>query len=286
MVNSVSKVAVYVTDSETAASAVEMAGRLAESFDASLLGFHAIEDAAVTSVAPMPGATLSPVVIENFRQHSEDQAKASEELFRAVVGKHKWNGQWICADHPHHSARDKIAYLAHFSDFIVADQGDPENASVPGSSIVADLVVDSGRPVIAHPRRWSGQAGVESVLVAWKPCREAARAVHDAMPFLERAKRVTVTSVTSDEITPPDEENPGTVLTRYLKEHGVDAKSKPLFGIATSDTADALMAQASGMGADLLVLGGYSHSRLREGIFGGITQSVIENTKVPALLSH
>jgi nucleotide-binding universal stress UspA family protein len=286
MVNSINRIVVHVAGSETARSAVETAGRLAESFDASLLGIHAVGDAAVTSMAPMPGATLSPVAIEDLRRQSEERAKASEEMFRAVVDKHNWNGQWRCADQPNRSARDQVAYLAHFADFVVADQGDPEDTSAPGSSVAADLIVDSGRPVIVQPRGWSGQVGEESVLFAWKPCREAARAVHDAMPFLERAKKVTVTSVTSDELAPPNEDNPGAVLAQYLNEHGIDAKSKPLFGIAAGDTAETLMAQANGMGADLLVLGGYSHSRLREGIFGGITQSVVENTKVPALLSH
>lgn len=286
MINSINKIAVHVTDSGTAESAVEAAGRLAGSFGAFLHGFHAVGDTAVTTMAPMPGATLSPDVLEDFRQQSEERAKASEERFEAVVGKHDWQWQWTRADEPNRSARDQVARVAHFSDVVIADQGDPEDARVPGSSLVADLVVDSGRPVIVHPRRWSGQVGEGSVLIAWKPCREAARAVHDAMPFLERAKTVTVTTVTRDEFTPPDAEEPGAVLARYLNEHEINAKSKPLFGISGRDTAEALMAKANGMGADLMVLGGYSHSRLREGVFGGITQSVIENTKVPALLSH
>ena len=112
---------------------------------------------------------------------------------------------------------------------------------------------------------------------------QAARAVHDALPLLTRAKRVDVATVVSEE----SEESKGTLLqiSDYLALHNVDAHTHTIEGDET-DVGIQLIDRAIVLGADLVVMGGYGHSRLREFVLGGATRDMLRETTVPVLLSH
>jgi nucleotide-binding universal stress UspA family protein len=119
------------------------------------------------------------------------------------------------------------------------------------------------------------------VLVAWNGAREGARAVEDAMPILEQAREVTVLTVDlrSGEALSVDH------LVRLLERHGVNASAQ---GARSSGrpTGEVLLSTAMQLGCDLLVMGGYGHSPLREHLFGGVTYWVVEHMTLPVLLSH
>jgi nucleotide-binding universal stress UspA family protein len=123
---------------------------------------------------------------------------------------------------------------------------------------------------------------LERVLVCWDGGRTAARAVGDAMPFLERAKAVDIVIVAeerkNDEIT-------GVTMSEHLARHGVAAQVKRL---ARGDIAieDVILSYAADSGADFMVMGGYGHSRLREFILGGVTRAILASMTVPVLMSH
>ena len=286
MTESISRIIVYVTESRAATATVEAAGRLADSLDATLIGLHAKDDGSVAAMAP--GGAISPGLIEDLQEQSDQRAQRARQSFESVLKKHDdWKGEWRCIEDRGISMRDGIAREAYLSDVIVAGQDDPDEEIPSSAVIVQDLIVDAGRPVVISPQGWTGGIGEKHVVIAWKASREAARAVHDAMPFLTRAEKVTVISACLQRPTADDDkEEPGVALCRYLEEHGIKAQSSPLYGVEDSDAGSALIKQAQDVEADLMVLGGYSHSRLREGIFGGVTRDVIDNATVPALLSH
>lgn len=283
--NAVARLVVYVSGSPNGSLTIETAARTAQSFGASLLGMHVVESASA-ALAPVPAVTLDPMLIEDFRRQANTRAGTAEAQFKEIARKFRCDSLWLRIEGGVVSTRDQAAHAMYLADYIVAEQGTPGDLATNWQGRIEDGIVDSGRPLILHPREWSAGVGEREALIAWKPTGEAARSVHDALPFLSRLERVTVTSVSDQEKPKPDIREPGKALADYLKARGIKAISEPLFGIDRGKTGDALLQKAAGMGADLLVLGGYSHSRLREGLFGGVTRDVIENTRIPALISH
>ena len=147
-----------------------------------------------------------------------------------------------------------------------------------------DLLLHSGRPVLVVPEATTLAPGSRAV-IAWKPTREAARAVHDALPLLREAASVDVVVVDPE----PDEagygEDPGADIAAHLARHGlrVEVVTKPRMNFST---AYAVLDHARSVGAGLLVAGGYGRSRLREFLLGGATRELLQTTHLPVLFSH
>lgn len=142
---------------------------------------------------------------------------------------------------------------------------------------------NSGRPVLLAPPGWSGVIG-RRVMVAWSAKRESARALADAMPILEGAEDVTVVAV---DVSPAYQGDTyaGYDISTHLSRHGlkVSLRQPDSFGRSTEQ---ALLEEARDCSADLIVMGGYGHARLREWILGGVTRALITNCPLPILLSH
>ena len=149
----------------------------------------------------------------------------------------------------------------------------------------AELIVfGSGRPVLILPKRGSDRGfALNTVVIAWDGSRPAARAVADALPLLERAKEVRVLTVLNEkELT---SELPAAELAKYLERHGIIAKSDCV-DAAGRRIGEILNSYLTSDHADLLVMGAYGHSRLREFILGGATRSMLLKPPLPVLLSH
>ena len=148
--------------------------------------------------------------------------------------------------------------------------------------MIEAALVESGRPLVVVPYIQKRGVTLERVLACWDGSRTAARAIGDAMPFLERAKAVDVVIVAEER---KSEEMTGANMSAHLARHGVKASVKR---IAKGDIhiQDALLSYAADSGADFMVMGGYGHSRLREFILGGVTRSILQLLTVPVLMSH
>jgi nucleotide-binding universal stress UspA family protein len=147
------------------------------------------------------------------------------------------------------------------------------------------VIFGSGRPsvILPHERKRSGSFALDTVIVAWDFSRAATRAMADAMPILEKAKRVCVLTVTKEKAI--DTRRSGAELAKHLARHGaevvldeVDAKGRGI--------GDVLEAHVTYRNADLLVMGAYGHSRLREFVLGGATKSMLTRPPSPIFLSH
>jgi nucleotide-binding universal stress UspA family protein len=121
------------------------------------------------------------------------------------------------------------------------------------------------------------------VLLAWDGGRTAARAVGDAMPFLEKAKQVEVVIVGAK--PPKSDEVPGADLGEHLARHGITTTVKRITA-PDNNVASTILSHAADSSADLIVMGGYGHSRLREFVLGGVTRGLLESMTVPVLMSH
>jgi nucleotide-binding universal stress UspA family protein len=155
----------------------------------------------------------------------------------------------------------------------------PGASDTLGTRVLAAALLDTGRPVlIPGPRLPS----LDRVAIAWKPTREAARAVTAAQPFILRAKRLAVLCVDEDQ---PAARAETERLVTTLRRHQSPVETF-LLQPPSRDLGGALMLKAQEIGAGLLVMGAYGHGRTREIVFGGVTQRVLGGAEIPVLMAH
>jgi nucleotide-binding universal stress UspA family protein len=148
--------------------------------------------------------------------------------------------------------------------------------------LIEAVLVDSGRPLIVVPPG-RGAFKVARIVVAWDGSAKAARATNDALPFLRAADEVEVVAVTGEKDL--SGAVPGAEIAPHLARHGVNVTVRDL-PVQAGDVAETLRRHAALFGADMLVMGAYVHSRLREMVLGGTTQSLLKNSRVPLFLSY
>jgi nucleotide-binding universal stress UspA family protein len=180
----------------------------------------------------------------------------------------------------------KLAEHARYADLVVLGQNDPDEAKTASAARVAELVpLTSGKPCLVVPYTKGPSGFGDNILVAWDGSREASRAVADAMPLLRAAKQVTVAQI---QAAPGDPFAGGLDLNAFsahLARHGIALETRTEATEGRS-VAQALLSLAASFSADLIVMGAYGHTRLRELILGGVTQEVLARMTIPVLMSH
>lgn len=177
-----------------------------------------------------------------------------------------------------------FAQAALYADLMVLGQKDPKDpytVDVP-DDFVEDVLLQGGKPGLVVPYTHDATTMGDNVLVAWKPSRECARAVAAAVPLMQRARSVQVVCWGEENFTPA-ETTFG--IGRYLQWHGVTAKVRR-YRDEPDDIGDLLLSLAFDEGSDLLVMGCYGHSRLREIVLGGATRVVLRSMTCPVLMAH
>ena len=269
---------VHIDLGKRCSARVDVAIRLAQQHDAHLVALHAI--------APFepPGyvmAEMGPTIIEAQRAVAANElARTESEFNKQVSAAGLRNVEWRSAVE---DLVDAMTLHARYADLVVIGQTDAsENSHVP-ADFPERLVLAGGRPVLILPAVGSFATIGKRILVAWNPSREATRAVTDAIPLLQRADNVHVMAV-----NPKAGEHgsvPGADIGLYLARHGVRVEIKADHG-AEIDVGNELLSRAADLDADLIVMGGYGHSRLKEWVLGGATRTILESMTAPVLMSH
>jgi nucleotide-binding universal stress UspA family protein len=157
---------------------------------------------------------------------------------------------------------------------VILGKGDSQ--AIEAYATIEDLLVAAGVPVMVMPA--GSYAGIgATIMVGWNGSREATRAVHGALPFLVGAKRVILCAVGEARHTLED-------ARLMLRRHDVAVEPKHV-DAPDSTAGEVMLAQAGGEGVDLLVMGAYGHTRLRELVFGGATRHVLHGAAIPVLFS-
>lgn len=269
---------VHIDSSKRCAVRVEVAMRLARQHDAHLVALNAI-----VPFEP-PGYVLAEMgsAIVDAQKHATaaEMARAESAFANQTAQAGFSNAEWRS------SINDPVEAMtlhARYADLVVIGQA--EAAASPGtpSDFPERLVLAAGRPVLILPSAGSFPSIGKRILVAWIPSREATRAVTDAIPMLRLADTVHVMAVNPK----PSEHGsvPGADVGLFLARHGVRVEVKTDQG-AEIDVGNELLSRAADLDVDLIVMGCYGHSRMKEWVLGGATRTILESMTVPILMSH
>lgn len=180
---------------------------------------------------------------------------------------------------------DALVRHGRASDLVVLGQEDGSAAmDIPVHGLAGHVLMEVGQPVLIVPSAGQFESVPGHAVVAWNGSREAAVALHAALPALRLASRVTLASFRHPQDGDDDRETFAADVLRFLSRHGIQATFER--NVTEIDVADALLSRVAELGADLLVMGGYGHSRLREWVLGGVTRQVFAQMTVPVLTAH
>lgn len=178
---------------------------------------------------------------------------------------------------------ERITQFARYHDLVVL-AGGPERTGRLSAEGLGSILVGSGRPVLLAPQK-PPKAPIKTIAVAWKDAPEAARAITASMPLLAKADRIEVLSANEQDARAKECLDCSESVVRQLRWHGLNAYGHFVIPAGRS-VPNAVLESAHGVHADLLVMGAYGHSRLREFVFGGFTQRILEGVDLPVLLFH
>lgn len=266
--------AVHVDRDKHCPLRLDYAVQLANKFGASLEGVFANVPA---SLPPAIEGGITAQIVEAQRTYNEEALQEAKAAFDAAVGACKGETVWTAHDG---YRQDVVARAAMGADMAIVGQPDPDEAvATTDYDLPADVVMRSGRPLLAIP--YAGKFGIDvkSAVIAWNGAREAARAVRDALPLLDGAK-VHVLA-----INPSDNDPKAADVCTFLGRHGIKADHDEI-RTRDLDPGDMLLSRMSDLGAGLAVMGAYGHSRFREMILGGVTHHLLRHMTAPVLLSH
>ncbi len=267
----------HVDGSARLALRVQVACRLAEVFDAHVTALYGAMPSLLRYPMAVEASAAAVSVMCELDDEGRAAARAAFEAARGGASRIEWA-------EPHGDAFWGWSRRAFYCDLMVLGQRDPDDpaAGELPPDFLPSLLVDSGRPALVLP--YAGPVATEAplgrtVLVAWKEGREAARAVAAALPWLRRAAQVHVLGWGEGA------EAGLQSLSQHLARHGVGA-TLHAGGPEPAQPGAALLSSAADLGADLLVMGCYGHSRAREWVLGGATRSILQAMTLPVLMVH
>ena len=276
-------VLVHCNDKTRSVRAMQAAADVAQRFQAHLVGVSVVPPVAIIP-AGMPGAPDAIVLEEHcvaYRRDSPDLRAA----FEAAAGGRSSGVEWREAEAGSSTVADVVLQHARAADLVIASQSDPGWQWTAYFDIADRLAVESGRPVLIIPKDGSHKGFGKKVLVAWNARREAARAVFDALPLLQQAQEVKVIWVNPQDEGGVASDVPAGDICVALARHGVKCEATEVARPQTS-VGRTLLMRAAEYGSDLLVMGCYGHSRLREFVLGGASRHVLDHMTIPVLMSH
>lgn len=238
----------------------------------------------VLSPISMPYAIEGRGASVNYLQEAveaaRDKAKVMETEFHEWCARNGVSCRWVAEEGDHLKL---LARHSHYADVAIVSQTEPDNLEERIFNELPDhLAMVGSCPVIVLPHGYGGTGPLgRRILLAWKDGRQCARATRDALPFLEAADHVVVAMVEPKERDKVSSER----VQEWLRLHGTPAE---LVHVARSGrtVATALLDTAAGHGCDLMVMGGYGHSRLHELVLGGTTHEILSGVQLPVLMSH
>jgi nucleotide-binding universal stress UspA family protein len=266
------------------ASAIDAAVLLAHEFDAHL---SLLETVSLPMFTPSPWGFAPDALLTELYAQLEAVGRANVDALRRRMSHEEISCEVRLAEAGFVARSRAIAMQARHADLgiMTAPTMPSVNDSEIVESIFTGMLFESGRPVLVLPPHYPLQWPLRRIVIAWCPTREATRAVHDAMPLLMRADRVDVVTIDPAQGDASYGALPGADIGAHLARHGLEVEVVAAKR-GTGTTATALLKYAADTEAQLLVAGGFGHSRLREWVIGGTTSDLLSHMDLPVLFSH
>jgi nucleotide-binding universal stress UspA family protein len=272
---------VHVDDTRSCAARVQAAVDLAVAHEAHLTGVYIIAD-------PSPAAFVSgyvpPDLLDTLQQHARERAEAALARFAELATRNQISFETRIDRVLYTAVAEALSTNARYADLAILGQADPDDGETP-RYLPEEVTLASGRPSLVIPYIGPGPTLGQRVAVAWSASREAARAVNDALPMLERAQAVDVVTVNPGDAPFGHGEEPGADIALHLARHGIKVEVQRI-ETRDLDVANTILSHLADRGSDLLVMGAYGHSRLRELVLGGVTRTILHDMTVPVFMAH
>jgi nucleotide-binding universal stress UspA family protein len=275
---------VHLNDERRIARLLPYARAIAEINDAHLIGL-----AVMPTFVGVPRPEIGmDVLIDEYRRAFRTEAEQLEREFTKLQLIKTLSVEWRLVDPAFQEAALTVAKEGQVADLIIVSQTD----SNWSGSILRDttdvLTIEASRPVLIVPNAGLISPSIERAVIAWNGSKESARAAFDALPLLKVTKKVVLLEISSYEQRQADADNDhsnGDDLCAALSRHGINCEVQ-LETPGDDGVGPLLLSALDRHSASLLVMGAYGHSRIREMIFGGATQYILENMTTPVFTSH
>ena len=270
---------VHADSTETFESRLSYAIALAEQHGAHLTALYVIPEYPIPAYVGVP---MGPVIIEESLKFETQEIEATRKKLASITDKTGFNVEWRQAQGDPTRILD---IQGRYFDLVILGQTDPRWSSEYATGQTDQLVVSLGRPALIIPFIGAEAKPPKHILVAWDGSSAAARALNDALPLLQNADLVEVMTVNPGKDSVNEGDVPAHDICLHLARHDVTVEARVSHATDIS-TADLFLSHACDMGADLMVMGAYGHSRVREFIFGGVTKHMLKHMTIPVLMSH
>jgi len=272
-----------------AASVLDTALMVAQRFNSHVVGLHSLTTEYAVVFGGEMGFSISSEVDRTLEREGHERRDQARRLFREFMNSKRVPVGPVPPGHngPSSSWREEdgrqnavVGMIGRVYDLIIVEQ--PEKLASIAEATLEDALFESGRPVLMVPKRSTPTLG-EVVAIAWNGSTETAVTVAMGMPFLTQAKHVVIVTVGPQHMPEPGPE--GEELARTLEQHGIDVSLRTAYGRQKAQ-GESFLKEAMEAGADLLLKGAYTQSRIRQMIFGGGTRHIIMEAKLPVLMAR
>jgi nucleotide-binding universal stress UspA family protein len=270
---------VHFDSTARAGRRLQAAARLADAHDAHLIALYSIMSPLYSEPFVADGGAFVAQELLRFQERKDAEARAAFDRVSPTLGRAvEWRSE---------TGDPATALNEHgrYADLLVVGQYDDDAANDVTPDFIGRVIMGSGRPVLVVPYTGEFATIGRRPMVAWNASREAARAVSSAMPLLRQAQEVQVTTFNARAGRGGHGDLPGADIAAFLARHGV----KTTVSGSTSkdvDIGNQMLSRTDDFQADLLVMGGYGHSRAYEFVMGGATRTLLESMTVPVLFAH
>ena len=272
-----------------AAPVLDTALMTAQLFNSNIVGLHSLTTEYAVVFGGEMGFSISSEVDRTLEREGHERRDQARRLFREFMnskgvpigpmppGHNGPSASWREEDGRQNAV---VGMIGRVYDLIVVEQ--PEKLASIAEATLEDALFESGRPVLMVPKRIPSTFG-EVVAIAWNGSTETALTVALGMPFLKQARHVAIVAVSGQHMPEPGPE--GDELARTLERHGIDISLRTAVG-RQKPQGESFLKEALAAGADLLIKGAYTQSRIRQMIFGGATRHIIMEANLPVLMAR
>ena len=259
---------------------LEVAVELAQRFGAYLVGVHV--------QVPIDIPAFSGGVVPTFDLFAAYEASAkaaydtAADAFEDAIKGSRLATEWRLAKGYH---EDELVIQARYADLLILGQTEPNRETLTPDDLPETVAISSGRATLVVPHIGVRSKPGKSIMLCWNASRESARAAAEALPFLVSAEKVVVLIVDTKRFGSGHGPEPGADVAAWLARHGVNVTVLREAAVDT-DVGELILSRAADHDVDLIVMGLYGHSRLREVILGGASRTLLSSMTVPVLMAH